>query len=137
MDPHGTALTIIFGACCIYVDITDYNGGNFNVCFPIGVTRVSFNITIINDDEPPLEADEEFRIKLNDFPINVTSSGAFATVTIQDDCTRVCQNGGTLNSTSCTCACTADYTGLSCEGEFGTIFCMAVYCTDTHRMGTA
>ena len=38
----------------IYYNITgrgfDYNSGPYNVTFPAGVTTVSFNITIINDD---------------------------------------------------------------------------------------
>ena len=121
--------------CMLYVAGTDYVGGIFNVCFPINVARVSLPITIINDDKPPLEEDEKFRINFIAVPSGAIG-GVYATVTIQDDCTQECQNGGTLNSSTCVCACTADYTGLSCEGEFVTTFCMTVCCTDTQRMGT-
>ena len=94
----------------------DYSGGEFTVTFPVNETQVSFNITIINDDEPPLEDDEQFRVNFVTVPSGATA-GEFATVTIRDDCTRECQNGGTLDSNTCVCTCPADYTGLSCESE--------------------
>ena len=94
----------------------DYRGGNFSVRFPIGETQVSFNITIIDDDEPPLEEEEQFSINFISVPSGA-SPEVLATVTIQDDCTRECQNGGTLDSATCLCTCPARYTGLSCESE--------------------
>ena len=33
------------------------------------------------------------------------------------DCTRVCQNGGTLDA-NCTCNCTDGYSGPNCESEY-------------------
>ena len=32
-------------------------------------------------------------------------------------CTRTCQNGGTLNSSSCTCNCVDAFSGVECESE--------------------
>ena len=98
---------------------TDYNGGRFNACFPIGALDTSFNVTFINDDEPPLEMDEEFRINFVGTDSTTTVQfEVFATVTIQDDCILVCQNGGTLDDTTCECNCTDLYTGTNCESEF-------------------
>ena len=98
------------------LDREDYEGGSFTVTFPSGETEVSFNITIIDDDEPPLEENEQFNIIFTSVPSGV-GQGEFATVTIRDDCTRECQNGGTLNSSVCVCSCPDPYTGLSCESE--------------------
>ena len=98
------------------IDGSDYIGGYFIVTFPIGETQVSFNITILNDNEPPLERNEQFRVNFVTVPSGATP-GEFATVTIRDDCTRECQNGGTLNSTAGVCTCPDPYTGFSCESE--------------------
>ena len=105
-----------------YLDQVDYEGGQFNITFQIGQIRVPFNITIVNDEEPPLEPDETFRINFLP-PVNQPE---FATVTIKDKCTRQCQNGGTLDSSVCNCTCPPLYTGLSCESELLTIFIMKV-----------
>ena len=95
---------------------SDYIGGEFTVTFPIGETQVTLNITILDDAEPPLERNEQFRVYFFLVPSGATA-GEFATVTIRDDCTRECQNGGTLNSTTCVCTCPDAYTGFSCESE--------------------
>ena len=95
---------------------SDYIGGVFTVTFPIGETQVTLNITILDDDEPPLERDEQFRVDFVTVPSGATP-GEFALVTIRDDCTRECHNGGTLNSTACVCICPDPYTGFSCESE--------------------
>ena len=42
----------------------DYNSGPYNVTFPAGVTSVSFNITIINDNI--LEDNETFELIIDD-----------------------------------------------------------------------
>ena len=98
---------------------TDYNGGRFSACFPIGVFNMSFNVTFVNDEEPPLEMDEVFRINfVSTNPDTTVQFEVFATVTIQDHCTRMCLNGGTLDDTTCKCNCTDLYTGPNCESEF-------------------
>ena len=98
---------------------TDYNGGRFNACFPIGALDTSFNVTFIDDEEPPIEMDERFRINfVGTDPDTTVQFEVFATVTIQDDCILVCQNGGTLDDTTCVCNCTDLYTGTNCESEF-------------------
>ena len=95
----------------------------------IAETVASFNITIIDNEEPPLESDETFRI--NFLPPVVQP--VFATVTIRDVCTRQCQNGGTLDSNVCNCTCPPLYTGLSCESELLTFFITKVTaCSDMH-----
>ena len=33
------------------------------------------------------------------------------------DCTRMCQNGGTLNNGNCICDCAAGFSGPSCTSE--------------------
>ena len=98
------------------IDGSDYIGGDFTVTFPIGDIEVSFNITILDDEEPPLERDEQFIVNFVTVPSGATA-GEFTLVTIRDDCTRECQNGGTLNSTTCVCTCPDPYTSSSCEGE--------------------
>ena len=99
------------------LDGTDFLGGRFLVVFPINVTMVSFNITIINDEEPPVEGQQFFEM---DLPVLLRPPGVLqgpsSTVTILDDCETMCQNGGTLED-DCTCTCPAPYTGLSCESE--------------------
>ena len=103
----------------IIIDGKDYEGGEFLVIFPINVTRVSLNITIINDDEPPVEEEREmFDLDLppEDLPRGVRQGGT-GVVRITEDCTRVCQNGGDLDTSSCTCTCPPPYTGINCESE--------------------
>ena len=95
---------------------TDYNGGRFNACFPIGALDTSFNVTFINDDEPPIEMDEQFEIHFVSTEQNIMVE-VFATVTIPEVCTLVCQNGGTRDDTTCECICPTNYTGLLCQGE--------------------
>ena len=119
------------------LDGTDYVGGQFPIDFPANTTVVSLNITIINDDEPPVEEREIFEMDIEDRP-NGVLQGRSGVVRIIDDCTRVCQNGGTLDSSICNCTCPAAYTGLSCESEqfcnlFNECSCMFIHpCTDGH-----
>ena len=93
---------------------TDYNGGRFSACFPIGALDTSFNVTFIKDEEPPKEMDKVFGIHfVSTDPDTQVQFEVFATVTIQDDCTQVCQNGGTLDDTTCECVvwCGVQYCG--------------------------
>ena len=59
---------------------------------------------------------------------NVASRSTILTVTQNDDplifshfvtiaCLLTCQNGGTLNETTCTCACADGYSGDTCRSE--------------------
>ena len=34
------------------------------------------------------------------------------------DCTRMCENGGTLDMENCTCNCTGGFSGDNCEREY-------------------
>ena len=75
---------------CITYDIllgnADYNSGPYNVTFPAGVTSVSFDVTIIDDNI--LELNEQFDLTIissslpNGFTVDNPSQ---ATVTIIDD----------------------------------------------------
>lgn len=118
------------------IDGTDYRGRRFDITFPSNVTQVSFNITLIDDTEPPKEDREEFRVTFLNLPSGV-APGETATVIILDDCTnecqdgetrdesncecictRVCQNGGTLDLSTCICTCPDGFTGDDCGSEF-------------------
>ena len=46
-----------------YVGGVDYESGPYNVTFPAGATRVSFNISIYDDDLP--EGNENFSLTIN------------------------------------------------------------------------
>ena len=59
--------------------------------------------------------------------IVIISSFLFMSVT---DCTRVCQNGGTLNEGNCTCDCVGDFSGPNCESEC--INCVEYTCTSMY-----
>ena len=81
-------LLITFNSCIvIYVgEGVDYNSGPYSVTFPTGVTAVSFNVSINNDNI--LEGNEEFILNINNasLPDNVvTNNSGTATVTISDD----------------------------------------------------
>ena len=118
------------------IDGTDYIGRRFPITFPSNVTEVSFNITLIDDTEPPKEDREEFIVIFDELPSGALE-GETAAVTILDDCTnecrdgeirnesncectctRVCQNGGTLDQSTCMCSCPAGFTGVNCGSEF-------------------
>ena len=58
-------------------------------------------------------------------------------------CDRVCQNGGTLNSSSCMCNCDDIFSGDQCESELHVMiqvtFCFTVYTlfrTNSHTLCT-
>ena len=64
----------------------DYQSGPYNVTFPTGITAVSLNVPITNDNI--LEEDEEFTVKINNasLPENfITNTSGIATVTIRND----------------------------------------------------
>ena len=42
---------------------------------------------------------------------------------INSACVRKCQNGGTLNSASCSCTCAGGFTGSNCESEYIACVC--------------
>ena len=118
------------------IDGTDYIGRTFTVTFPSNDTTVSFNITLIDDTEPPKEDSEMFAVIIAGVP-SEAMQGEGATVTIMDDCTnecpdgetldesncecvctRVCQNNGTLDQSTCVCNCPVRFTGVDCGSEF-------------------
>jgi len=74
---------------CYYISGKyDYDSGPYNITFPTGVTRVVFNVTIIDDKE--IEQNESFYIIIDQspLPVNVFASVSRpneATVTIVDD----------------------------------------------------
>ena len=73
----------------------DYNSGPYNVTFPAGVTNVSFNVTIINDNV--LENNEIFHLiidssslpngvaygKINQVTVNILNMGGSGMYTVQ------------------------------------------------------
>ena len=66
----------------------DYYSGPYSVTFPAGVTRVSFNVPITNDNI--LESDEKFHLTIeigsSSLPSGVTVGNPYqTTVTIVDD----------------------------------------------------
>ena len=64
----------------------DYDSGPYTVTFPAGVTMITFNIPINDDDI--LEGDEEFMLTIDEtsLPTGVThGTPCKATVTIVDD----------------------------------------------------
>ena len=118
------------------IDGMDYIGRRIPVTFPSNITVVSFNITLIDDTEPPKEDREEFLVIFDELPTRAII-GESATVTILDDCTnecqdgeirdesncectctRVCQNGGTLDQSTCICSCPDGFTGVDCGSGF-------------------
>ena len=118
------------------IDGTDYIGRRFPVTFPSNENQVSFNITLIDDTEPPKEDSEVFAVIFDELPPGAME-GEVATVTILDDCTnecpdgetldesncecvctRVCQNNGTLDQSTCVCNCPVRFTGVDCGSEF-------------------
>ena len=50
------------------------------------------------------------RIAISSFP----QVSVFMSVT---GCTRMCENGGTLNEGNCTCGCVGGFSGANCESE--------------------
>ena len=77
---------IILNTVALLYNITgggvDYNSGPYNVTFPAGVSRASFNITIINDDV--LEDHETFNLIIieDSLPENVTLGTPYLTKVI-------------------------------------------------------
>ena len=64
----------------------DYTSGPYSVLIPANVTRLSFNISITNDDDS--EGNEYFRLTINSssLPTGFLVSDPYqATVTIVDD----------------------------------------------------
>ena len=60
-----------------------------------------------------LEINRNSYITLNDHPLILSH---FITIKLLA-CTLTCQNGGTLNETTCTCACADGYSGDTCGSE--------------------
>ena len=70
----------------VYVGGIDYNSGPYNITFPAGVTVVSFNISIHDDDV--LEDRENFTLTINSdsLPDGITTdSPSKVTVIIRND----------------------------------------------------
>ena len=80
----GEYIDIIINTVALLYNVTgggvDYNSGPYNVTFPAGVTRASFNITINNDDV--LEDGETFNLIIaeDSLPENVTLGTPYLTV---------------------------------------------------------
>lgn len=69
-----------------YTGYIDYNSGPYNVTFPIGITRVSFNV-LINDDNI-LEENEDFDLIVVDgsLPHHISSGDpGMARIILMDD----------------------------------------------------
>ena len=65
-------------------DGQDYNSGQYNITFVVGVSSVSFDISIIDDEI--LEHNESFNLGLCSLPDNViVGNVSQATVTIMND----------------------------------------------------
>ena len=78
----GEYIYIIINTVALLYDTTggvDYNSGPYSVTLPAGVTRASFNITIINDDV--LEDGETFNLIITEdsLPENVTLGTPYLT----------------------------------------------------------
>ena len=73
-------LTIVY----VIGDWQDYNSGQYNITFIVGVSSVSFDISIIDDEI--LEHNESFNLGLCSLPDNViVGNVSQATVTIMND----------------------------------------------------
>ena len=69
---------------CIIGDGQDYKSGQYNITFIVGVSSVSFDISIIDDEI--LEQNESFNLGLCSLPDNViVGDVSQATVTILND----------------------------------------------------
>ena len=66
---------------------TDYDFEQISVTFPPGVTRVQFNVTIIDDDVP--EGNEYFMLRIYNISGVVFGFPYYSVVSIVDDDTTV------------------------------------------------
>jgi len=77
---------ILYSNIYLLIGSEDYDVGPYNVTFPAGDTKVSFNVTIIDDEI--LESNEIFQLSINSekLPVNVIVNNlSNITVTILDD----------------------------------------------------
>ena len=72
---------------CVLGD-DDYDSGPYTVTFPSGVTNVSFDIMISDNNQP--ESDETFYLIINSFSlphnITITDLGQATVIILDDDC---------------------------------------------------
>ena len=56
-------------------------------------------------------------------------------ILVAENCTKECQNGGTLDESGCVCQCAEGYTGPLCEGEVKAMrsFCYCVFYIHVHN----
>ena len=70
------------------IEDDDYDSGPYTVTFPSGVTNVSFDIMISDDNQP--ESDETFYLIINSFSlphnITMTDPGQAIVIILDDDC---------------------------------------------------